>query len=72
MANNFSMEQAREKLASKTGIPSSEFTCSKILREGNFTKYKFYRWNDRSIIYTVLSEDEVNALEENCTNDYAP
>ena len=72
MANNFSIEQAREKLAAKTGVPVGEFTYSGIERENNFTRYKFYRDMDRSIIYTVLSEEEVIDLEEHCPTDYAP
>ena len=72
MANNFSIEQAREKLANKTGIPVREFTYSGIEKEDNFIRYKFYRDTDRSIIYTVCSEEEVNDLEEYCPIDYAP
>jgi len=72
MSNNFSIEQARKKLASKTGIPSEEFTYSGILRKENFIQYSFYRGIDRSIIYTVLSEEEINDLEEYCPIDFAP
>ena len=72
MANNFSIEQAREKLANKTCIPVGEFTYSGIEREDNFIRYKFYRGIDRSIIYTVLSDEEVVDLEEYCPIDYAP
>lgn len=72
MANNFSIEQAREKLASKTGIPSEEFTYTGLSREDDFIRYKFYKGTDRSIIYTVLSAEEVNELDQTCPTDYAP
>ena len=72
MANNFSIEQAREKLANKTGIPVGEFTYSGLSREDDFIQYKFYRGIDRSVIYTVLSEEEVEDLEEKYPTDFAP
>jgi len=72
MANNFSIDEAREKLASKTGIPVEEFIYSGITRENDFIQYKFYQGIDRSIIYTVRSEEEVNDLEEKCPIDFAP
>ena len=72
MANNFSIEQAREKLARKTGISGSEFTYSGLSREDNFIRYKFYKGTDRGIIYTVLSDEEVEDLEQKCPTDFAP
>ena len=72
MANNFSIEHAREKLACKTGIPAIEFMHVGVSREGNFTRHKFYKGTDRTILYTVYSEDEVNELDEYCPVDYAP
>ena len=72
MAINFSIEQAREKLARKTGISVSEFTYAGISKSENFIRYTFYMGQDRTVIYTVLSEEEVYDLEEKCPNDFAP
>ena len=70
--NNFSIEQARETLAQKTGIPASELIHSGVSKIGDFTQHHFYRHNDRSIVYTVLSQEEVEYLEDTSLLDYAP
>ena len=72
MSNNFSIGKAREKLERKTGIPAEEFTYCGISREEDFVRYKFYRGSDRSIIYTVLSEQDVENLDQTCPTDFAP
>ena len=72
MANNFSIEQAREKLAKKTGVSETEFTYCGVSRNDGFTQYRFYKGMDRSVIYTVLSDEEVEDLDEKCPNDFAP
>ena len=72
MANNFSIEQAREKLAIKTGIPSGEFVFHGISNIDDFVRYEFTKGFDREIIYTVLSPEEVDDLEEHCPIDSAP
>ena len=70
--NNFSIEKARGILATKTGIPVFEFIYAGVSKSENFIRYKFYRGDDRTILYTVLSEEEVNDLDETCPNDFAP
>ena len=72
MANNFSIEQAREKLAKKTGINSDELTYAGFSKDDSFIRYKFYKATDRSIIYTVLSDEEVDELDQTCPTDFAP
>ena len=72
MAINFSIEEARERLANKTGVPAEEFTHCGITKENGFIQYKFYKGLDRAIVYTVRSEEEENDLEENYPIDYAP
>lgn len=72
MAINFSIEQAREKLARKTEVSVSEFTFCGISKNEDFIRYSFYKGTDRSVIYTVLSEEEVYDLDEKCPNDFAP
>lgn len=72
MAINFSIEEARERLANKTGVHAEEFTHCGITKENGFIQHKFYKGLDRAIVYTVRSEEEENDLEENYPIDYAP
>lgn len=72
MANNFSIDEARKILAQKTGIPARELIHWEISRNGDFTQHHFYRDTDRTIIYTVLSQEEVDYCEETSLIDYAP
>ena len=72
MSNNFSIEQAREILAQKMGIPTRELIHSGVSRNGDFTQHYFYRETDRTIVYTVLSQEEVDYCDEISSIDYAP
>ena len=72
MVNNFSIEQAREQLSQKMGIPTSELIHSGVSKNGEFTQHHFYRKADKTIVYTVLSQEEVEYCEEVSSIEYAP
>ena len=60
---NLGVIEAKNYLRSNISIDGEELHFIDVTNEGEYPRYHFYKGDNRSIIYTVISEKERESME---------